>query len=204
VAVAKETPVDAAKNRSLVFTGRLEDYKGPQLLAEAAARLGLPVVFCGTGPMEPELRRLYPGARFTGWLSPEGVLEELSRARAFVFPSVYRETFGLSAAEALACGIPVVASRGTAAEEFVIHGANGLLFAHNSVDDLAAQLCLLGDDALVRRLGAEAYRLYWERPLTTEVHVANLQRLYGSLPGRKEPPQIDEARARQAEGAVPA
>jgi glycosyltransferase involved in cell wall biosynthesis len=175
-----------AKNRAFVFTGRLEDYKGPQLLARAGARLGLPVVFCGAGPLETELRRIYPAASFAGWLGPERVFEELGRARAVIFPSVYRETFGLSAAEALARGIPVVAARGTAAEEFVHHNENGLLFAHNSADDLAVQLASFTDDDLVERLGFEAYRRYWERPLTLESHVSRLLEFYGSigLPGK--------------------
>jgi glycosyltransferase involved in cell wall biosynthesis len=204
VAVERGEPVDVARNRALVFTGRLEDYKGPQLLAEAAARLGLPVVFCGTGPMEAEIRRLYPGATLTGWLSPARIQEELGRARAFVFPSVYRETFGLSAAEALARGIPVVASRGTAAEEFVLHGKNGLLFTHNSVDDLTAQLALLGDDRMVARLGAGAYRLYWEKPLTTKAHVTRLEELYSSVSPGGKLPLCSSARRGQQEGTVPA
>jgi glycosyltransferase involved in cell wall biosynthesis len=203
VAVERGVPVDVARNRALVFTGRLEDYKGPQLLAMAAARLGVPVVFCGTGPMEHELRRLCPEATFTGWLTPERVLEELGRARAFVFPSVYRETFGLSAAEALARGVPVIASRGTAAEEFVLHGQNGLLFEHNSVDDLAKQLALLADDGMVRRLGSEAYRIYWEKPLTTEAHIARLQELYASVRGRAESPPAGLARVGQSDRTVP-
>jgi len=204
VAVERGAPVDVAKNRALVFTGRLEDYKGPQLLAQAAARLGLPVVFCGTGPMEAELRGLCPEASFTGWLSPHRILEELGKARAFVFPSVYRETFGLSAAEALARGIPVIASRGTAAEEFVLHGENGLLFQHNSVDDLVSQLSLLEDDSLVARLGAEAYRLYWEKPLTTEAHIECLQKLYNSVNGRQEPPPVGESRPGRSGSVAPA
>jgi len=187
VAAERRPPVDVAQNREYAFVGRLESYKGPQLLAHAAARLRLPVVFCGAGPMEPELRRVCPEAEFTGWLRPEQVDGVLGRARAFVFPSVYRETFGLSAAEALARGIPVVASRGTAAEEFVRHGENGLLFAHNSVEDLAAQLARLSDDRMVEGLGREAHRLYWEQPLTVDRHVAQLQEFYRSVLAGREP-----------------
>lgn len=181
VAIERQPPVEVAKNRAFVFTGRLEDYKGPQLLAQAAAHLGVPVVFCGTGPLEAELRRINPAAVFTGWLQPAAIVNELGKARAFVFPSVYRETFGLSAAEALARGIPVVASRGTAAEEFVHHGKNGLLFAHNSAADLAAQMTLLADDQAVGQMGANAYQTYWEHPLTTEVHLRLLETFYRSL-----------------------
>lgn len=183
VDVARQAPVNVRENRNLVFIGRLESYKGPQLLARAAARLRLPVVFCGSGPMEPALREMYPEAVFTGWLRSDQVLERLAGARAFVFPSVYRETFGVSAAEALARGIPVVASKGTAAEEFVHHRENGLLFEHNSVDDLAAQLQLLADDTLVAELGTRAYADYWAQPLTADIHVAKITAFYHSLLG---------------------
>ena len=181
VSVAQRPPVDVSKNGSLVFLGRLESYKGPQLLAQAAAQLKLPVIFCGTGPMEPELRRLCPEAVFTGWLRPEQALEVMEKARALVFPSVYRETFGLSAVEALARGIPVVVSRGTAAEEFVRHGENGLLFEHNSADDLVEQLAKLSDADLAGRLGKQAYGRYWDNPLTVDRHVSQLSDFYRSV-----------------------
>ncbi len=191
VAVDRQAPVAVARNRAFVFTGRFEAYKGPQLLARAAARLGVPAVFCGAGPMESELRRLCPNATFTGWVEPDRVLKELGLARALVFPSVYRETFGLSAAEALARGIPVVASRGTAAEEVVRPGENGLLFKHNSDEDLAAQLAALADEALVTRLGAEAHRRYWREPLTEPAHLSRLTVFYRSL---LEPNKLAESR----------
>ncbi|HZP60720.1 MAG TPA: glycosyltransferase family 4 protein, partial [Opitutaceae bacterium] len=181
VAVERQPPVAVARNRALVFTGRFESYKGPHLFARAAARLGVPAVFCGTGPLEPELRRLCPQATFTGWVGPDRVIEELGQARALVFPSLFRETFGLSAAEALARGIPVVASRGTAAEELVRPGENGLLFKHNSAEDLAVQLAALADDTLVARLGTEAYRRYWQEPMTEQVHIARLEVFYRSV-----------------------
>jgi glycosyltransferase involved in cell wall biosynthesis len=124
------------------------------------------------------LRKLNPRARFTGWLSPEEVQKELGHARAFVFPSVFRETFGLSAAEGLARGLPVVASRQTAAEEFVQNGRNGLLFDHNSVDSLTRCLIALTDDVTVQRLGSAAYADYWKAPLTLENHLRHLAALY--------------------------
>lgn len=181
VAVERLPPIDAARNKEFVFTGRLETYKGPQLLAKAASELRLPVTFCGSGPAEADLRKIYPEATYLGWVDAKKVIEVLGKARAFVFPSVYRETFGLSAAEALAKGIPVVASRGTAAEEFVQHDENGLLFEHNSPEDLAIQLSKLSDDKLVERLGREAYKRYWKNPLTIGAHVSRLTALYESV-----------------------
>ena len=195
VSIERRPPVDVARNSVFVFAGRLEDYMGPLIFAEAAARLRLPVVFCGTGPLEATLRRIYPEAMFPGWLQPADLVKPFEQARALVCPSLMRATFGLSAAEALARGIPVVASLGTAAEEFVHHQENGLLFEHNSVDDLVAQLAVLADDATVSRMGASAYDGYWKAPLTEDIHLANLLAFYRSVlatgtfvPGRHQTP----------------
>ncbi len=173
--------VDVTANRAYVFSGRLEKYKGPQLLAQAGAATALPVVYCGTGPMEAELRQLLPQARYTGWLQRAALETELRAARAFVFPSIVPETFGLSAAEALAHGIPVIASSGTAAREFVQDGVNGLLFEPGSVTDLAAKMRLLADPALAARLGENAYNGYWANPFSLDRHLDRLEAFYASL-----------------------
>jgi glycosyltransferase involved in cell wall biosynthesis len=181
VSVARRPRSDVVKNQNYVFSGRLEDYKGPHLLAQAGALTGLPVVFCGAGPMETRLRRMIPQARFTGWLGPAQLDHELRTARAFVFPSIVPETFGLSAAEALAHGLPVIASAGTAAREFVKDGVNGLLFAPGSVEDLAAKMRLLADPALATRLSENAYRGYWAAPLSLNRHLDRLEKIYHRL-----------------------
>lgn len=178
VSVARRPRSDVVKHQNYVFSGRLEDYKGPQLLAQAGTTTGLPVVFCGTGPMETRLRQMIPQARFTGWLGPVQLDHELRTARAFVFPSIVPETFGLSAAEALAHGLPVIASAGTAAREFVKDGVNGLLFSPGSVEDLAAKMRLLADPALATRLSENAYRGYWAAPFSLECHLDRLEKIY--------------------------
>jgi glycosyltransferase involved in cell wall biosynthesis len=181
VSVARRPRSDVAAHQNYVFSGRLEDYKGPQLLAQVGAATGLPVVFCGTGPMEPRLRQMIPQARFTGWLGSTQLDHELRTARAFVFPSIVPETFGLSAAEALAHGLPVIASAGTAAREFVKDGVNGLLFAPGSVEDLTAKMRLLADPALATRLSENAHRGYWAAPLSLNCHLDRLGKIYQRL-----------------------
>jgi len=89
----------------------------------------------------------------------------LAAARAVAVPSHY-EGFGFSAAEAMAAGVPVVASdRGSHPE--VIAGA-GVLVDPDDVEGLAAALrSVLSDDALARRLGADgrtrAQAFSWSR-----------------------------------------
>ncbi len=181
VEVARAEPVRVEQNAAFVFAGRLEPYKGPQLLAEAATLCGGAAVFCGAGPAADRVRALNPAARLTGWLEPAALQAELGRARALVFPSLWPETFGLTALEALARGIPVIASRGTAAEEQVQHDVNGLLFERGSAASLAEMMRRLADPATAARLGREAHARYWQGPFTLARHVAALEGLFGSL-----------------------
>ncbi len=186
-----EGPADVAANRPFVFVGRLVPEKGVRLFAEAVAAAQVPAVFVGDGEMLPELHRLCPQARFTGWLDPVAIRAELRRARALVLPSLWYETLGLVAIEAAAAGVPAIVSDGCAATDYIRHGENGLHFTHGAAPALAAALqTLAGDDLLAARLGTAAYRWYWDNPWTAARHVAGLLEIYRSL--ENEPAQPTE------------
>ena len=172
-------PAPVADNRVFLFLGRLVREKGVRLLAAAARDTGLPVVFAGEGALEPELRRRCPAARFTGWLDGPALREELRRARALVFPSLWYETLGLVVIEAAAAGVPVIVSDSCAAIDQVRPGRTGLYFQHGSANSLATAMRRLAlSDPLAARLGREAYRWYWSDPWTVETHVAQLGAVY--------------------------
>ena len=65
---------------------------------------------------------------------------------ALVFPSVWEETSGIGAREALAAGVPVIASRIGGIPETVRHEVNGLLFEPGDAADLARQIRRLLDE----------------------------------------------------------
>jgi len=175
-------PAPVARNREFVFLGRLVPEKGVRLFAEAVRQTGLPAVFVGDGELLPELRRLCPQARFTGWLDAAGIRAELAHARALVFPPLWYETLGLVVVEAAAAGVPAIVSDGCAATDHIRHGRNGLLFSHGSAPALAqAMQQLAGDDRLAADLGQAAYRWYWDDPWTTDRHVAGLLEIYRAL-----------------------
>ena len=69
----------------------------------------------------------------------------MAQSDLLVHPT-YSETFGLSVAEALCMGLPVVTTRGTACAEF-INGTNGLRVEPRDVDSL-----VIGIQALIQRL----------------------------------------------------
>lgn len=95
-----------------VFVGSLTERKNVGRLMEAFAELGEgTLTIVGDGPLRAELERSAPpGVRFTGRLDRDGVLAELHRADALVLPSLI-EPQGQVVLEALACGLPVVATR---------------------------------------------------------------------------------------------
>lgn len=171
----------AEQNDTFVFVGRLSAEKGGALLAEAARRAGVKVVFIGDGSERAEIERINPDAQMTGWLDSTSVAEHVRSARCVVVPSRWYETFGLVVLEAAALGIPAIVPTGTAVLDLVDPGATGLAFEQNSVDDLTAQLRRCADDELVARMSRSTYAAFWSGTHTMESHVDNLLAVYGNV-----------------------
>jgi glycosyltransferase involved in cell wall biosynthesis len=101
---------------------------------------------------------------FTGFVPDEDLVVLYNMAALLVLPSM-GEGFGLPAVEALACGLPVAASRGSSLPEIL--GEAGVLFDPASRDDMAVCIGgLIGDEARRRRLrlaGLERVRQFsWD------------------------------------------
>lgn len=103
--------IQAEDNRALLFVGRLEADKGVIDLAQAARRVGEPLICIGEGAMRPTLERDFPEVQLTGWLSRSEIGAAVSRARALVMPSRHSEPFSLVLAEAAGSGLPLLVAR---------------------------------------------------------------------------------------------
>ena len=109
--------------------------------------------------------RLAEHVHFTGYLGDEALAALLNGAEALVFPSLW-EGFGLPAVEAMACGVPVLASRRGSLPEVI--GDAGLYFEPEDAGAIAAcMLRILDDGALRARLAGlartRAGLFHWER-----------------------------------------
>jgi len=105
---------------------------------------------------------------FTGRVTAEELVRQYSVAEMCVIPSLY-EGFGLPAAEAMSCGLPVVSTTGGALPEVVGRdGEAGILVPPADPDALAAAIKRLLTDAPLRQKMGEAGRKRIEREFTWE------------------------------------
>jgi len=157
---------EVARDRDLVFLGRLVSDKGMDVLLDALAildREGIAprLTVVGDGPERPRLaaqaERLGIAGRvdFLGTRTGEELVRLLNAHRILVAPSRYREPFGNVAVEAIACGCVVVGSEGGGLPEAM--GRCGRTFPNGDAAALARVLAeLLGDPAAVAALRRDA------------------------------------------------
>jgi glycosyltransferase involved in cell wall biosynthesis len=94
-----------------------------------------------------------------GMIPRQELLDRYYSSDVFAFPPIWNEGFGLPPVEAMAAGLPVVATRSGTVEETVAHGVTGFLVEKNNVGELAhALLLLLKDDARRETMGRAARR----------------------------------------------
>jgi phosphatidylinositol alpha-1,6-mannosyltransferase len=104
---------------------------------------------------------------FTGFTSEATLMELYRRCAAFAMPS-RGEGFGLVYLEAMRAGKPVLAARGSAAEEIVVDGTTGLLADPDDREELRDALGrLLGYPGEARRMGEAGFER-WRRELGAE------------------------------------
>lgn len=156
-------------NPRILFVGVLAPIKRPfdLLMAHTELRYRFPdleTIFCGevedanyAGVMcRTVVEREIEGVRFLGRVSQERLVDLLSGATALVLPSV-QENAPMVVAEAMAAGVPVVATRVGGIPDMIEHGETGLLYEAGSVRQLTNCLTqLLTEPAMRDRLGIQA------------------------------------------------
>jgi glycosyltransferase involved in cell wall biosynthesis len=158
----------APEEGRLLFAGRIIKRKGVLDLVRAVARSRGAVsrlVLAGSAPerdyedlvrREVEQSGLTSCVEFAGLLDESALLDEFGRAEALVLPS-YQETAPMVVQQAMAAGLPVIASSICGVPYQIQHDVTGLLFPAGAIDQLATLLTRLRNDPLLgRRLGESA------------------------------------------------
>jgi L-malate glycosyltransferase len=177
--VYRRTPNEALRARHcvagcekvIVHLSNFRPVKRPKAVVEVFARIAARVpsrlLLVGEGPelaAALETARVLGVSKFVDALGEQDqILPLLSIADLFLLPSA-QESFGLSALEAMACEVPVVASRVGGLHEVVQDGETGFLLPPDDLDGMAeCGVRLLSDPALHRQFAAAGRRLVVER-----------------------------------------
>ncbi len=147
----------------LLFVGRLVYQKGVDILLAALEGLNShpwELFLVGDGPEREALQAqvrdfgLSERVQFKCWLDGDALAEQLQQANLFVFPSRH-EGMPNAVLEAMACGLPVIATRIAGNEELVVDGENGLLIPpEDPVALRSALLELMENPAMRQQMGA--------------------------------------------------
>jgi glycosyltransferase involved in cell wall biosynthesis len=175
----------------LLFVGNLVANKGVATVLEAFIRLagehpGLSLTIAGSadGEIAGELRAraahagLADRVALLGFVEREHLPALYRSADVFAAPSQYEGGLGLVYLEAMACGLPVIATAAGGSAEAIVDGETGLLLQRGDLDETTAAIeMLLGDRELRARMGAAGRKRVCDC-FTPSLYAANVSRAY--------------------------
>ena len=107
---------------------------------------------------------LAPRIRFRGAIADSDLMELMAAAHLLCMPFAY-EGFGITTAEAMRCGVPVMGSTAGATRELINHGENGLLFDPGDIPGVATALSqLAADRGRLSAMGRSAFEWVQSHP----------------------------------------
>lgn len=142
----------------ITFVSRLVWEKNLRLFADVVKRLmkkyvNVKALIVGDGPVENELKEIFPEAVYTGFLQDENLAKAYAGSDIFFFPSD-TETFGNVTLEAMASGLPCVVANAAGSKSLVRQNTNGFLIPVEKPDEFYAALeKLITDDRLREDMG---------------------------------------------------
>ena len=169
--------------RGALYAGRLSPEKGTAEAIDIARAAGVPIDIYGDvydpGYSREQIdpRRNWPGVTVHPGVPRASLWEAMARAAVVLYPARWDEPFGMAAAEAQACGTPVVAFRRGGLSEVIMDGVTGFLVRP---DDVAAAAEAVSKAAGISRL---ACREHAEGRLDLELSLDAHERLYRRVAG---------------------
>jgi glycosyltransferase involved in cell wall biosynthesis len=176
-------PWSGTAGRGALYAGRLSPEKGTAEAIDIARAAGVPIDVYGDvydpGYSREQIdpRRNWPGVTVHPGVPRASLWEAMARAAVVLYPARWDEPFGMAAAEAQACGTPVVAFRRGGLSEVIMDGVTGFLVRP---DDGRAAAEAVSKAAGISRL---ACREHAEGRLDLELSLDAHERLYRRVAG---------------------
>jgi glycosyltransferase involved in cell wall biosynthesis len=171
------------KEVRVFFSGNLIRRKGAHWLPSIARGLGKNIRIYYTQGLRTQ-KNLASNSKLQpiGSVSFKDMANRYRQMDLLVMPSV-REGFGLAVAEAMSCGLPVVASNSSAIPELIDDGKGGFLCPVGDVKTFADKINLLADSPKLRREMGEYNRAKVEKMFTLDRMVKEYQDLFQEVLG---------------------
>jgi glycosyltransferase involved in cell wall biosynthesis len=147
-------------SEGLLFLGRIEREKGPDIAIKVARELGCPLILAGPIVQQDYYDEmiaplLNETVRYIGVVDHREKNRLLGSAGCVLMPSRWEEPFGMVAIEAMACGTPVVVSRQGALPEIVDPGVSGFMATDDEMTGKVVQALRLDRVAVRRAVAAQ-------------------------------------------------
>jgi glycosyltransferase involved in cell wall biosynthesis len=171
----RAVPWSREAGNGAIFAGRLSPEKGTVEAIDIARAAGVPIDIYGDiydAGYSLGARRAWPGVTVHDAVPRTSLWEIMARAAVVLYPARWDEPFGMAAAEAQACGTPVVAFRRGGLGEVIVDGVTGFLVPP---DDVQAAADAVGRTAGISR---SACREHAESHLDLERSLDAHERLY--------------------------
>ena len=162
----------------VLFSGNMTRRKGVDLLPLIAEKLDSNIEILYTSGLRTKKKLpAHPNLKNIGAVPYSYMPKVYQEADILLFPTV-REGFGLAAAEAMACGLPVVATDCSSLPELIVNGKGGYLCELGNVDEFAARINELAVSPALRREMGEFNRTLMEEKFTMSRMVKEYQQLF--------------------------
>lgn len=166
-----DTLVASKKKNSLLWCGRLIDWKHPELAIEVAKRLkaegyDFTLDIVGNGALESDIADMIANNGLSdcvfmrGSMSPDKVREYMEQSEIFMFTSDRQEGWGAVLNESMNSACAVVADRAIGSVPFVVKdGENGAIYSDCSADELYSKVkCWIDEPEKRRAVAMSAYK----------------------------------------------
>jgi glycosyltransferase involved in cell wall biosynthesis len=176
-------PWSETAGQGALFAGRLSPEKGAAEAIDIARAAGVPIDVYGdvydAGYSRDQIdpRRGWPGVAVHRAVPRTSLWEAMARAAVVLYPARWDEPFGLAAAEAQACGTPVVAFRRGGLGEVIMDGVTGFLVPPDDIQSAAEAV------SKVAGISRPACREHAEGQLDLELSLDAHERLYRRVAG---------------------
>ncbi len=181
----------------LLFAGRIVPEKGVKGAIQVAQQTDKQLFIIGRvypdqqGYFDQHIRpHLNEKILYLGFVAQEQVVRYYQKASAFMMPIQWEEPFGLTMAEAMACGTPVLALRRGSVPEVVEDGKTG--FVVDTLSDMAAAVSKLD------QIRPEDCHAHVVEHFSAEIMVDHYERVFEEILRGTQPEGADDAAARSA------